>query len=62
LIVPDGRVFPCNVHSRAAIGHIMTMTYHPESARLQDSHAKQCVLSESCSAYQTARMVYLLGQ
>jgi MoaA/NifB/PqqE/SkfB family radical SAM enzyme len=60
LIVPDGRVFPCNVHSTYAIGHIMHMKYDPDTARAQDAHAKQCILADSCSAYQTARMVYLL--
>lgn len=60
LIVPDGRVFPCNVHTRSPIGHIMTMEYYPERARKQDAHAKQCVIGQKCSAYQTARMVAAL--
>ena len=62
LIVPDGRVFPCNVHSTYAIGHIMAMKYKPGTAKIQDSHARQCILSNACSAYQTARMVHLLDR
>ena len=60
LIVPDGRVFPCNVHSHYEIGHVMRMEYAPDKARKQDSHSYQCVISNKCPAYQTARMVYEL--
>jgi hypothetical protein len=57
LIVPDGRVFPCNVVDTAPIGHIHRMTYSPELAAMQDAHAKQCVTAGSCPAYQSAVLV-----
>jgi len=60
LIVPDGRVFPCNVHSKRPIGHTVLMEYDPRLAKSQDCHANQCIKSDNCSAYQTARMVHAL--
>jgi hypothetical protein len=60
LIVPDGRVFPCNVHSTRCIGHTITGEYLPELAKKQDRHSRQCITAKRCSAYQTAQMVHKL--
>jgi organic radical activating enzyme len=57
LIVPDGRVFPCNLETASPIGHILTGDYWPDRARCQDSMARQCVMGENCAAYQSARIM-----
>lgn len=60
LIVPDGRVFPCNLETTAPIGHILTGDYWPERGRRQDTMAQQCVIGGNCGAYQSARIILQL--
>lgn len=61
LIVPDGRVFPCNVATGFTIGNLNDGTYWPEKAVSQNTHCRGCVTTNACPAYQSAVLCHALN-
>lgn len=60
LIVPNGKVYPCNHVLDGDIGNVFDMTFDYEKARGMDAASKSCAVRNACSAFQTAALLDMI--